>query len=152
MWWGNSIFLYMKQILEIWNSHCYLFTVCDHSVLLLVCYMIISLSFSDHYHSLCTESGRRCSGWLGPAPSGHPDARFLLYLLPQAGIGHRGFQGPQSGRVRDGVAGVAEMLVDARVLCHVGGGGGVEHQTQDDDDEGQEVEPWKLEQTHKHSP
>lgn len=102
--------------------------------------------FCYHHHSLskCCGRGR---GWLrawDSAPSGNSDPRLVLYLLPQAAVGHWRLQGTDVGRVRDGIPCVAELLINARILGNVGGGGGVDHQAEQDDEEREQVESWKL--------
>lgn len=81
------------------------------------------------------------------APSGYPDAGLILYLLAQAAVGHWRLQGPGVGRVQDGISCIAELLINPRVLRHIGRGGGVDHQAEQDDEERQQVESGKLKQS-----
>ncbi len=136
---------------QIYRSHCYLLTVRDHSVL--VCYVVDyiiqwSLSF------VFLQTAGPGSGWLvlrDHAPSGYSYARLLLYFLTQARIGHWRLQGSQVGHVCDSVSYIAELLINARILCHIGGGRGVQDQSQADDDEGQQVKAWKLKADKQHN-
>lgn len=116
--------------------------------------MWLITSFSDHYHSFFyRQLGRGVDDWFWETTplSGYSYARLLLYFLTQARIGHWRFQGPHGGRVCDSISRVAELFINARILCHIGGGGGVEDQSQEDDEEGQQVKPWKLKPDKQHN-
>ncbi len=104
-----------------------------HSVIIIICFSnrLLGRAVDDWF-------------WETTPPSGYSYARLLLYFLTQARIGHWRLQGPHGGRVCDSVSHVAELFINARILCHVGGGGVVQDQSQDDDDEGQQVKAWKL--------
>lgn len=97
-----------------------------------------------HFSTDCWAGQWMIGFGLTTPPSGYSYARLLLYFLTQARIGHWRLQGPHSGRVCDSVSRVAELFINARILCHVGGGRGVEDQSQEDDEEGEQVKSWKL--------
>lgn len=123
------------------RDHCYLFTVRDHSVLFATWLYTL---FCDYLHSSFLHAVGGTVDKTVDVPSGYPNPGLVLYLLPQAAVGHWRLQGSNVGRVWDRISCVAELLIHTGILSHVGRGGRVDHQAEQDDEERQQVESWKL--------
>lgn len=78
---------------------------------------------------------------------GYTYRKLLPCLRAQAGVGDRGLQDARTecrlvgGRL---ATCVPELLVDSRVLGHIGRRGGKKNQAQDNNDESQQVEAREL--------